>query len=583
MTERAGITSTKSKTLRLIVIDDKPAWCQTIGFMVQGLGHTLDVANTLEEAKVNIQAAEEQGSPYTIAIIDMNFEIEGVEVSRGQEAIKYIKDHHNYMACIVASGQKVMPDDVLDLRDEYDLDYYLQKDRIDLGKIKKALQTALKRIGPAETAGRQHQDAPEVPSKVAQPPSNAQSPSANVGAHIGATSAPANMQVALDFQLQGNNAQITWRTPLIGRRVTTFASPYTAEELPLVIRALDALQYPNYPSPANGTEERHFAFSAAEQQTLEQLGLWQRTLLAAHAHRVVGQALYAALGPDGQDALGAIRNAGIAQRQTANYVLRFPPDGIDLAVLPWELLWDGQKNQALLIRGNTIDSCERYVDIDMAIPPPLAAGQRPHLLALTPHYQLPESLRQDERAARLATWEQLAAAERISYDEISPLTMRALNDYLRKTPTRPDVIHYFGHGIYRDGTGYLLFDDGRGGRDLVSAERLAAVLGDVRLVVIHACQSAMVDDLGGLLTGVAPALSIVTGAVVAMQLTVRTDAATRFAEVFYDELLGRGCSLQEAVARGRQVLFTETPDGASWYVPTLYIRSRESQPVYLLR
>jgi hypothetical protein len=351
----------------------------------------------------------------------------------------------------------------------------------------------------------------------------------------------------------------------------------------LVIRALDVLQYPNYPTPATGTEERHFAFSEQEQQLLDQLGLWQGARLATHAHRVVGQVLHAALGPDGQDALGAIRNAGIAQRQTANYVLRFPPDGIDLAVLPWELLWDGQKHQAVLIRGNTIDSCERYVDIDMAIPSPLAAGQRPHLLALAPHYQIPDALRQAERAARLTTWEQLAQAGRISYDEISPLTMRTLNDYLRRAPTRPDVIHYFGHGSYRDGTGYLLFDDGRGGRDLVSAERLAAVLGDVRLVVIHACQSAMLDDAGGLLTGVAPALSIVTGAVVAMQLTVRTDAATRFAEVFYEELLGRGCSLQEAVARGRQVLFTETPDGASWYVPTLYIRSREPQPVYLLR
>jgi CheY-like chemotaxis protein len=593
MTERVDITAAKQKSLRLIVVDDKPAWCQTIGFMVQGLGHTLDVANTLEEAKIKIRAAEEQGNPYTIAIIDMNFEIEGVEVSRGQEAIKYIKDHHNYMACIVASGQKVMPDDVLDLRDEYGLDYYLQKDRIDMGKIKKALQTALKRIELAGAANKHQQDLPETPNVVRAISNTQPSPAgaiSNTGAASmpqpatpGVAASPANIQVALDFHLHGSSAQITWRSSLIGRRVTPFAPPYTAEQLPLVIRALDALQYPNYPTPATGTEERHFTFSAQEQQTLDQIGLWQHTRLAPTAHRSVGQALYAALGADGQDALAALRNASIAQRQTTSYVLRFPPDGIDLAVLPWELLWDRQKNQAVLIRGNTIDSCERYVDIDMAIPPPLAADQRPHLLALTPHYQIPDAIRQEERAARLATWEQLAADGRISYAEISPLTMRALNDELRKTPTRPDVVHYFGHGIYRDGTGYLVFDDGRGGRDLVSAERLATVLGDVRLVVIHACQSAMIDDAGGLLTGVAPALSIVTGAVVAMQLTVRIEAATRFAEVFYEELLGKGCSLQEAVARGRQVLFTETPDGASWYVPTLYIRSREPQPVYLLR
>jgi CHAT domain len=394
---------------------------------------------------------------------------------------------------------------------------------------------------------------------------------------------PPSTPVTLDFHIYGSSAQITWHSPLIGRRVTPFTPPYAAEELPLVIHALDTLQHPNYPTPANGNEERHFTFSAAEQQTLDRLGLWQRTRLAPTAHRSVGQALYAALGADGQDALAAHRNFSIAERRTTSYVLRFPPDGIDLAVLPWELLWDRQKNQAVLIRGNTIDSCERYVDIDMAIPPPLAAGRRPHLLALAPHYQIPDAIRQDERAARLASWDKLKAAGQLSYDEISPLTMRALNDELRKTPTRPDVVHYFGHGIYRDGTGYLVFDDGRGGRDLVSVERLAAVLGDVRLVVILACQSAMVDDAGGLLTGVAPALSIVTGAVVAMQLTVRTEAATRFAEVFYEELLGKGCSLQEAVARGRQVLFTEAHDGASWYVPTLYIRSREQEPVYLVR
>jgi CHAT domain-containing protein len=161
--------------------------------------------------------------------------------------------------------------------------------------------------------------------------------------------------------------------------------------------------------------------------------------------------------------------------------------------------------------------------------------------------------------------------------------MTALNDYMLEAPARPDVIHYFGHGTYRDGKGFLVFDDGKGGKDLVSAERLVAVLGNIRLIVIHACQSAMVDDDGGLLTGVAPALSIVSGAVVAMQLTIAIPAATRFSQVFYDQLLTKEKSLQEAVAQGRQVLFTEAADGASWYVPTLYIRGREQQALYLIQ
>jgi hypothetical protein len=69
---------------------------------------------------------------------------------------------------------------------------------------------------------------------------------------------------------------------------------------------------------------------------------------------------------------------------------------------------------------------------------------------------------------------------------------------------------------------------------------------------------------------------------VAIQLTVRIEAASRFTQVFYDQALSKRRSLQQAVARARQILFTEASDGASWYVPTLYIRSNEPAPVYLI-
>ncbi len=130
----------------------------------------------------------------------------------------------------------------------------------------------------------------------------------------------------------------------------------------------------------------------------------------------------------------------------------------------------------------------------------------------------------------------VASGEKALPDDVLDLRDEHQLDYyyVDELPARPDIVHYFGHGIYRDREGFLLFDDGMSGRDLVSAKRLAAALGDVRLIVIHACQSAMVEDAGSLLTGVAPALSIVTGAVVAMQLSVRTDAATRFTQVFVE-------------------------------------------------
>lgn len=383
-------------------------------------------------------------------------------------------------------------------------------------------------------------------------------------------------QVKLAFEMTDTGVTITWGTPLIGRRVTPFKPPYDDATLPLVIKALDAVQYPDHPL----TGPR---FTPVEQTTLASLGLWKHDRVPITAHKTVGQALYEALGTDGKGALEAVRNYGITERVTTSYVLQFPEEAVTLAALPWEVLWD--RNRAVLLsRGSDVDSCERYLDIEQALPPPLPSGKGLHLLALSPSYNIPDQARQEERAARLGTWDALKSQGLITYDEIgTPLTTRALADYMRNAERRPDIIHYFGHGTYRNGQGYLVFDDGKGGKSLVSAERLAAILGDVRLVVIHACQSAMVEDAGGLLTGVAPALSIVTGSVVAMQLTVRIAAATRFTEIFYDELLRKRRSLQHAVAKGRQTLFFEEDDGASWYVPTLYIRSREQKPVHLVQ
>ena len=89
------------------------------------------------------------------------------------------------------------------------------------------------------------------------------------------------------------------------------------------------------------------------------------------------------------------------------------------------------------------------------------------------------------------------------------------------------------------------------------------------------------EDQGSLITGIGPALSAVSEAVVAMQLTIRISAATRFSEVFYEELVS-GSSLQSAVAEARRTLYLEESDGASWYVPTLYIRTREQKPIYFV-
>ncbi|MBC8076796.1 MAG: CHAT domain-containing protein [Chloroflexales bacterium] len=376
-------------------------------------------------------------------------------------------------------------------------------------------------------------------------------------------------RVFMEFDISSGTPSITLRSSIIGARRIAFAPPYNDATLPVVIRALDAAQ---------GSAQD---FSGDELALLEAHGLVVDGGLAPELHKRVGGAIYQALTAEGKGALEAVRNYSIDQNKPVSYVLRFPRESVNLAALPWEAMWDGDQ-AVLLARGDDVDSVERYMDIERALPQPVAPGQRLRILALSPQSRISPELRQTERAARLATWDKLKDAGVVTYDEISPLTVRALSDYMRNNPP-PDIIHYYGHGIYENGQGYLEFDDGMSGAARISAQRLSAMLGSVRLIVLHACQTAMVTQRGGLLTGVAPALSIVTGAVVAMQLSVRIDAATRFSEVFYDELLRKRRSLQQAVAEGRQTLYFEEADGASWYVPTLYIRGREQKPVYLVQ
>ena len=407
------------------------------------------------------------------------------------------------------------------------------------------------------------------------------------------------IQVTMDIEIAVDGTYINWHAPILGHQRTSFDAPYSLTDLPTVIKALDAIQYPDHPT--GGPQ-----FSAEEQASLTAHGLWAGGRVVGGVYQRVGLAIYNALGQSGRNALDNVRAESIYQGLPVTYVLRFPRDGVPIAALPWEMLAT-QDGPTLLSRGNHVDSCERYMDIDRALPPQLHVGRKPHLLAIAPMYGVPDELYAREWQARHASWATLAQQDLVTFSEPMhstaqskpgngdgaviatppprcPLTVRLLDDYLRHPPggRAPDIVHYFGHGVYHDGEGYLLFDDGDGGRELVSAQRLATILGDVRLVTIMACQSAMVDDASGLLTGVAPAVSIVAGAVVAMQLSVRVEAATRFAEVFYSELLLQQRSIQEAVAEARRTLYVEEGDGVSWAAPTLYIRSREQRPLYLL-
>lgn len=378
------------------------------------------------------------------------------------------------------------------------------------------------------------------------------------------------LALRFDAPAGAGSATIRWEAETIGSLTSSFRPPYSGADLALVISALDELQ-----SARRG-------FSAAELDRLAALGLpVVDGQLHPQAHQAVGRAIFNALtaDPEGETALSTIRNVAIAQSRAAVVRLHFTPAAASLAALPWELAWDESDEPLLLSRGQLI-GCVRHLDLAQALPPPRSSGRPLRLTAVTPAAGLAAELRAEERAARLAALAPLVQRGDLLIDEVAgPVTRRALNDHVRQHGA-PDIVHFVGHGRYLEGQGYLVLDTPEGGFDPVPASKVVQLLSQARLVVLHACQSGA-TSAAGLLTGVAPALSAAgVPAVVAMQLAVRVAAAVRFAEELYGAL-ARGESLQRAVSLGRQVLFAEEQDGASWYVPTLTVRARDPSALYL--
>ncbi len=378
------------------------------------------------------------------------------------------------------------------------------------------------------------------------------------------------LPLTLTFRSFGSAIEIDWKSEYAdGNGIPTpFVMPYTNQELALVVRALDAAQ-------RGGAH-----FDGAEQEVLAALGLWVHGAVVPKAYRRVGRRLYDALGERGAMLISNYQSIGSRDGRPLAYVLRIPQSLTDVASLPWEALTD-PGGPVLSARGHGLDWCERYVLTGQTVLPPPPAQVVPHILVIAPRFCISDAVREQERRSRMEVWEPLVEQGQMSYHDLDPVTPRALNEYLNNARHPPDLIHYVGHGIYEDGEGMLLFDNGQGGKATVSAAQLKARLPNTRVAVVFACQSAMAIGADSLLTGIGPALSTVVGAVVAMQLSIRISAVARFNTTFYTELLTQGRSLQQAMASARLTLYFEDSDELDWYVPALYIRANDMQPIYI--
>jgi len=197
-----------------------------------------------------------------------------------------------------------------------------------------------------------------------------------------------------------------------------------------------------------------------------------------------------------------------------------------------------------------------------------------------------------EKLSILTALKPLIESRAVVLDFCEPPTLPRLGEKLQEGF---HVVHFIGHGDFEivgadpSPQPHLYFEDGTVHRlrRPADAEQLYAVLrnGNVPLIVLTACSTAAVPN-GTMYPGVAfesLAGSLVERqsgplAAVAMQFDLETQAAEVFSGAFYEKLLTKGWSLDEAAASARNALFVKFGSGhRSWVNPTVYWRCKDGR------
>jgi hypothetical protein len=283
---------------------------------------------------------------------------------------------------------------------------------------------------------------------------------------------------------------------------------------------------------------------------------------------------------------------------------------------PWELAHDGHKFLA-----HHQVSFSRHIAHVATIPSLLPVEQLNVLLVSSAASDAENKLLPLSKKEQKAVFKGLEKPQvegHIHVDVLEAASLNQLRSYLteHRGNQAPHVFHFDGHGFFGrrcnvsscrtihgnlstekckncgaalpEPQGYLLFETQEDEPDYVSAKELGELLqktsfGDdatqrrsgVVVAVLSACKSSTAFGGESVFNGVAQQLiSHRIPAVVAMQYTVRVDAATQFSEQFYRSL---GCknSLATAISQAQEAM--GGAEGNQWYRPVLYLRWEDNE------
>lgn len=136
-----------NQPIKILIIEDDPIWRELITRLAKSLGYDAQTANSFEEVEEKLRQAETIGQPFSIVTIDALFKLgeTNQEYYLGYEILRYIKSTYQNMPCILISGVSAVGSKVLDLREEYGLDYYIPKMDLNPKELEMRVQKAIAR------------------------------------------------------------------------------------------------------------------------------------------------------------------------------------------------------------------------------------------------------------------------------------------------------------------------------------------------------------------------------------------------------------------------------------------------------
>ena len=268
----------------------------------------------------------------------------------------------------------------------------------------------------------------------------------------------------------------------------------------------------------------------------------------------------------------------LAERQTVHITLSL--GAAELYSVPWELLTLPPSPQYL---GQRPDVLFRYTWPGVTAPAPVVAVGPPRVLLAWS--SAGGGVPADSHTRALADAYATADQSFVPGSQVLPeVTRVSLPDTLARAAGRGEpisILHLLCHGVASDGLFALSWTGADGGSGVVYPDQLPAILGEharsLQVVILSACESAHIGEYGNRVGSVAQAIHrLGVPWVIGSRLPLSKRGSVRFAELFYERIIGRGVGVEDAFLAARSQLASES-ETLDWASLQLYAAAPASE------